>query len=212
MDITDHKGEHPVEVYQQHIATLDPQEIAARTDLTYDEGAQTFMVTLLGRPVATRWPDLATTYQDTGEETPNGVRILMACLLSHGRLIPGTGKFLSYNQVPSGDHYFKPFEGRCLKRLAFMFKSAEQFAAACEACGGKRVKGGDAAYEFAFIANPANDQDTVYLQLIVWEGDDEFPPNAQILFSDNVSLALTAEELAAAGDIILGALKRARTD
>ena len=45
------------------------------------------------------------------------------------------------------------------------------------------------------------------VRLIVWEGDDEFPPSSQILFSDNFPNAFTAEDIAVTGDIILDAMK-----
>ncbi len=41
------------------------------------------------------------------------------------------------------------------------------------------------------------------LCLILWEGDDEYPPSAQILFSDNFPLAFSAEDAAYAGDVVL---------
>ena len=46
------------------------------------------------------------------------------------------------------------------------------------------------------------------IQLLLWLGDDEFPPNAQILFSDNFRYAFTAEDMAVIGDIVLGRMKR----
>ena len=46
------------------------------------------------------------------------------------------------------------------------------------------------------------------IQFLLWLGDDEFPPNAQILFSDNFRYAFTAEDLANAGDIVLNRMKK----
>ena len=42
---------------------------------------------------------------------------------------------------------------------------------------------------------------------ILWEGDDEFPPSSQILFSDNFPVSFQAEDMAVMGDVIIGALK-----
>ena len=46
------------------------------------------------------------------------------------------------------------------------------------------------------------------IQFLLWVGDDEFPPNAQILFSDNFRYAFTAEDLANVGDIVLNRMKK----
>lgn len=43
---------------------------------------------------------------------------------------------------------------------------------------------------------------------ILWAGDEEFPPSAQILFSDNFPLSFEAEDLAVVGDISIGTLKK----
>ena len=45
------------------------------------------------------------------------------------------------------------------------------------------------------------------MQILVWEGDDEFPPSAQILYSDNFAEGFAAEDRVVAGDILIGAIK-----
>ena len=49
------------------------------------------------------------------------------------------------------------------------------------------------------------------IQFLLWLGDEEFPPNAQILFSDNFQYAFTAEDLANIGDIVMNRMKMAGT-
>ena len=46
------------------------------------------------------------------------------------------------------------------------------------------------------------------IRLFVWEGDDEFPPNSQILFSDNFPKAFSAEDRTVVGDLVITDLKR----
>ena len=46
------------------------------------------------------------------------------------------------------------------------------------------------------------------IRFLLWLGDEEFPPNGQILFSDNFRYAFTAEDLANAGDIVLTRMKK----
>ena len=62
------------------------------------------------------------------------------------------------------------------------------------------VKMGDIGYELELM-------DGLSIQLILWQGDDEFPPNAQILFSENFQQAFTAEDMANIGDIVLNRMK-----
>ena len=67
--------------------------------------------------------------------------------------------------------------------------------------GAAPISNGDAGYEFEFL----ND---LYLRFLLWEGDEEFPPSAQILFSDNFPLAFVqGEDMAVVGDVSIGVLK-----
>ena len=69
-----------------------------------------------------------------------------------------------------------------------------------EQMGGTPVKMGDVAYSFEIM-------DGLSMIFIFWEGDEEFQPSAQILFSDNFASVFKAEDLAVAGDISIGNLK-----
>ena len=62
------------------------------------------------------------------------------------------------------------------------------------------VKHGDIAYQLEIFPD-------YLVQMILWEGDDEFPPSSQILFSDNFPISFQAEDMAVMGDVIIGSLK-----
>ena len=66
---------------------------------------------------------------------------------------------------------------------------------------GIRKEYGDAAYEFNFLEG-------LRLCFVLWAGDEEFPPSAQILFSDNFPLAYAAEDAAYIGDVVLDYMKK----
>ena len=45
------------------------------------------------------------------------------------------------------------------------------------------------------------------MQIMIWAGDEEFPPNAQVLYSDNFAEGFAAEDRVVAGDILITAIK-----
>ena len=45
------------------------------------------------------------------------------------------------------------------------------------------------------------------MQILAWEGDEEFPPNAQVLYSDNFAEGFAAEDRVVAGDILISTIK-----
>ena len=53
----------------------------------------------------------------------------------------------------------------------------------------------------------AESYEDLFIKFILWEGDDEFPPSSQILFSDNFAVSFAAEDLAVAGDIAINMMK-----
>lgn len=127
-------------------------------------------------------------------------KILLLHFLTEGAIAQPTGKFITYRDVPWGEVYYQNFKGRCITRLARTFgNNLSAFAHACEKIGGKKLNDGDISYEIPFFEN-------LSVRLILWEADEEFPPSAQILFSDNFPLAFTAEDMAVVGDLVNNAL------
>ena len=88
-------------------------------------------------------------------------------------------------------------------RLAFGFGfMPKRFDRACLAIGGVPCGGADHAFAVEFLNG-------LFVKLLLWEGDDEFQPSAQILFSDNFPAMFTAEDMAVVGDTLINALKAA---
>lgn len=203
MEVTNNKTENPLKYYRERAAELDPQALSVKSGVPFD--GKFFHLTILGRPVSLQWPELVTRYEDDGKETASAYIILMARLIMYGTLSQGSGKMLSYMEVPWGAHYYKAFKGRCLDRLARTYGSCAKKLAedARSSFGAHEIAGGDCSIEFEYIPG-------LTMRATVWEGDDEFPANAQILFSDSFLLAFSAEEMAVAGDTFMNALKGRR--
>jgi len=66
--------------------------------------------------------------------------------------------------------------------------------------GATPVPHGDAGYQFQLVGG-------YQMQILAWEGDDEFPPNAQVLYSDNFESGFAAEDRVVAGDILISTIK-----
>ena len=66
--------------------------------------------------------------------------------------------------------------------------------------GAEPVPHGDAGFRFTLVGG-------YQMQILVWEGDEEFPPSAQVLYSDNFAEGFAAEDRVVAGDILISTLK-----
>lgn len=199
MQIENHKEEVPFVHYCRQWAEFQPQEAAGKNEVPFDSASGTFRVTMLGVTYKLHWPEFAIE-ADGGEgfalhNIP--AQILLMRYVMSAKPEPFRGKFLTFRETPWGDVYLKPFTGRCLTRAAFTFGTRiEAFCSAMESMGAQKLSHGDASYQVEFLPG-------LFLQIILWEGDDEFPPNSQILFSDNFSSAFAAEDLVVCADVLI---------
>lgn len=194
--------EHYLEAYQK----ADPQEIADRLQIPYDADRRCLRLTFLGTVYEISWPEFQVSHQEDGRayyplEEMIYARILTIRFLLGGAATEGSGKMKTYREMPWGEVYLRQFDGRCIKRLAFSYGNRlADFRAIMEHLHALPVKHGDAAYEIEIYPG-------YQIQMILWEGDEEFPPSSQILFSDNFPVSFQAEDMAVMGDVIIGSLK-----
>ncbi len=129
------------------------------------------------------------------------VQTFLLRYLLEGKAVAWQGGWKTFREMPWGELYIKPYTGRVLTRAAFTFGTrVEAFRAACEKMGAVPLKHGDAGYELKFLGDYA-------MRIMVWEGDDEFPPNAQVLYSDNFETGFAPEDRVVAGDILITEIK-----
>jgi hypothetical protein len=198
------KDDVPLAHYQACYEKLDPHEAAARTGLAFDGTA--FDLRLMGAECRAAFPVFALRDAEGGEISNAAEKLLLIRYLCEGRYIPATGKRLDYSEIPWGQVYYRNFDGRCLKRLARTFgQDIPSFKRLMDAIGEKiraeTLPTGDAGYRFEFL-------NQLFITVILWGADDEFPASAQILFDDNFIFAFTAEDLAAVGETVIARLRK----
>lgn len=202
----DSKEQRPYEYYLKTYQEIDPKEISERTGFFYDEEKKVFTVVFMGSTYEISFPDYKISHKEDEKgvyplEEAMNAKIFMVRYLSEKAKTLSSGKFLTYREVPWGEVYFRQFQGRCLMRLAFSYgNKLEAFKKVMTAMGAKPLEQGDCAFEIEFMEG-------FFIRLILWEGDDEFPPSSQILFSDNFAVTFAAEDLAVAGDICINMMK-----
>lgn len=202
MQVENHKEEVPFEHYREKFAALNPEEAAERLGVRFANGE--FTVRLLGVTYRLAHPDFAVRADTDGIALHSlPAQTFLLRYLLEGKRTPASQDFKTFREMPWGELYIQPFTGRVLTRAAFTFGTrTAKFRAAAEALGGLPLHHGDAAYEFDFL-------DNYRLRLIVWEGDEEFPPNAQLLYTANFADGFAAEDRVVAGDLLITSLKSA---
>ena len=196
MEIENNKEEVPFSFYAEKFAGADPVEIGERIGVAAQNGA--FSLNLLGTEYTICHP--------SAEITPAPALPVQTFLLRYlleAKTVAWAGAWKTFREMPWGELYIKPYTGRVLTRAAFTFGTRlAAFQKGAEALGAKAISHGDAGYVFQFLGR-------YRMQLMVWEGDDEFPPNAQVLYSDNFEEGFAPEDRVVAGDILISVIKAA---
>lgn len=200
MQVENHKEEVPFAHYEALFSQLDPQEAVNRLgDVSWD--SQEFRLKLLGRGFAISHPVYGIRALDGGNLPPLPTQTFLLRYLLESKQVSWGGSWKTFREMPWGEMYITPYTGRVLTRAAFTFGTRiDDFRAACEKMGALALPHGDAGYQFDVLGG-------YQMQLLVWEGDEEFPPSAQVLYSDNFADGFAPEDRVVAGDILISTIK-----
>lgn len=200
MQIENHKEEVPFAYYEEKFRDLDPANACARLAGVQWDG-QAFSVKLLGREFLISHPEYAITAADGGAVPPLPTQTFLLRYLLECKDVAWNGTWKTFREMPWGELYIKPYTGRVLTRAAFTFGTRlDAFRKAAEQMGATPVSHGDAGYLFELVGG-------YLIQILAWAGDEEFPPNAQVLYSDNFAEGFAAEDRVVAGDILISTIK-----
>lgn len=210
MVVENHKEEVPFEHYLEKYQSLNPEEAAERLNILYDAMTQKFQLSFMGYLYEIDYPHFAVRALDQEDQSKDllvnslPAQTFILRYLLEGQYISSSGRFMTFREVPTyGELYIQPFTGRCLKRLTYGFGyKLKAFSEAMEKIpGAEKIAMGDVAYEFEVVKG-------YRMRFIFWEGDEEFPPSAQILYSDNFQFGFHAEDMVVAGDLSITTVKK----
>ena len=169
-------------------------ELAGAEIIIKQNEAKNISFKFLNRDIMMSWPDAEFSYEDSKEEVSIQQQVLLLHYLngafsSNGA--PVTGEWISFQEVPDGRFYIDPFIKRAKNPLLNVFGSnpSRMIEIASTVYGASQLDHGD--FSVVVQALPL-----VPVALILWEGDDEFPPEGNILFDKNISGILSAEDIA----------------
>lgn len=143
---------------------------------------------------------------DAGGNVTLVARIIILHYINTASGIPFAGEKVAYGDIPQCMHYDPVFERRVLKPIVRAFGYDKySFKEAGRLMGAREEEFGDASFTlFAFPKVP--------ITFILWEGDEEFPPQAKALFDLSITGYLPLEDIVviaklAAGRILKSAIK-----
>lgn len=116
--------------------------------------------------------------------------ILVLKYLQEAQGMEGPGKdYLAFIQLPFGSHHIKAFKIEVTDALAKTFgDDFEKFSQIAEKLGGVKANDGDISYILPYFPK-------IYVKVILWEADEEFPAAANFLFDNKCSFHMDTDGL-----------------
>jgi hypothetical protein len=127
---------------------------------------------------------------DPGREVPLQEQVLILHYLQGASGPWPRGQWIAYREIPGAGFYFSAFVKRAIDPLKKSFgQNAPALIRVAGLLGGRGIQPGDAAFEFQVLPR-------VPIRVILWQGDEEFAPEANILFDETVGDLLSPEDVA----------------
>jgi hypothetical protein len=143
----------------------------------------------LNRTYLVSFPEVAVTLSGSEEKVELRDKILILDYLNRAAGTPISGKLIAYKELKEGANYFPSFYSRAIKPLIDYFgPNPDKLPALAKELGGYRANYGDVSVTIPAFAR-------VPITLVVWRGDEEFAPNANILFDRTILDYLSAEDI-----------------
>jgi hypothetical protein len=163
-----------------------------------EDGATELSLLLLGESILVRVRDtVEVVAPGRDSEPPLPERILVCHYLLRSSGDPPTGNLITFRQIPDGHFYFDAFQRRTRDPFLATFGHQPQLFRACgQTLGGENTDTADFAMSFRVLPRVA-------IQLCLWEGDEEFPPEANVLFDENIGGYLPVEDIAVLSGMLI---------
>ena len=189
---------------EQLAATGDLKQQCIRSGADYKRAGSKEIITVefLDQACRVTLPDLKVEVVGGGAEVPIKDKILILHYLTLASGIPLSNKLIAFQELPEGASYLPTFAKRAIEPMVKYFgPEPERLMEVAEGVGGQKVDYGDTAVKI-------NGFKLVPVILVLWRGDEEFPPRGNILFDANISDYLSTYDITVLCDAIVWRLVR----
>jgi len=179
------------------LSDKDPELVASFSGAATDrqkEGRTRLVLNALNQKVHITWPDFRFSTEQFEAEVPIQQQVLYLHYL-HGawssRGARAKGEWISFQEIPDGRFYMDAFQRRAKNPMVATFgeRPEDLLKVATELYGAVPFNQGDVSVVVHALP-------LVSIALILWKGDEEFPPEGNVLFDRSIIGVLPAEDVA----------------
>ena len=169
----------------------DIEQLCLRSGSSFlvTDSQKAIAIEYLNQPYRVSMPNAEVLPADGLEEVPLKDKVLILHYLLLAKGTPLSNKLISFKELPGGGNYFRTFSKRAIEPLVEHFGEKPQaLIVIASKLGGHTVDLGDVAITIdAFSRVP--------ITIVLWQADEEFPAQGDILFDAAISDYLTTYDV-----------------
>ncbi len=180
----------------KELAGQDPAQVASRSGAQWDEQDGALRLDYYGRPLRVAWQPFSVAAADDGPALPLAEQALVAHYLARADGALPSGEWITFREVEAGEFYWSAFVKRAKDPLVKFFgaRPGLLLELAPKVGGAPDQTTGDVAAVVQAFPR-------VSFLLVLWEGDEEFPAEGNVLMDRQVGHYLSTEDVALAAGL-----------
>ena len=175
-------------IYYRGLAEKDPVDVCRKTLCRYDDTKKCYMISAWGDAYGVFPHERRIELLDGTTQRPHEffyLFIVYYLLKSEGMVT--AGEWISEKDIPGGATFFRGPHEIPTRLISKRFgNDIEAFKKRGAALHGTALDMGDAAFRFDIVPG-------IPVAVLYWAGDDEFPPEAKILYDKSIPERLTLD-------------------
>jgi len=185
------------------VSNLEQQCLKSGAEYKVTGSRKVIIIEYLKQRYQVTFPDIDISLVGGEGEVPIKDKILIMHYLTLARGVPISHKLIAFQELPEGASYFPTFAKRSIEPLTKYFGSQpHRLIEVAERLGAREVDYGD-------VAVAIDGFKLVPVTIVLWRGDQEFPPRGNILFDDTISGYLSTYDITVLCENITWRLVRA---
>ncbi|MGD1994932.1 MAG: DUF3786 domain-containing protein [Anaerolineae bacterium] len=191
-----------VEQARSTLRLLKPGKLTLRSGCEQDEDGN-FRLVFFWQEYVISSDDFNVRQAGTGQQPASFTQSLILTYLATADGTTPSSRWVGFRDLPDGMFYVQAFQGYAGGRLIRELRGdIRAFRRAAERLDGERLTIGDAGYAFTVLPR-------LHLAVVYWQGDEEFPSQARVLFEDTAAHYMPTDGLAILGSQLVGRILRA---
>ena len=198
----------------EQLTDKDPELLASLSGAVTGrdkEGRRTLTLNALNQRVRITWPEVTFASEKPEQEIPIQQQVLYLhylCGAWSSKGVRATGEWISFQEIPDGRFYMDAFQRRAKNPMVMTFGEKPDLLVkvATELYGAVPFNQGDVSVVVRALP-------LVPIALILWKGDEEFPPEGNVLFDRSIIEIFSAEDIAwLSGMVVYPMIGRAKAE